>query len=79
MEGACTDEWNHMDRKALVGLLSGVSLVIATLIAVAVLNMPEAANAAKSDEVVTCSASHGALDRSYGVGANDPRCTPLAQ
>lgn len=34
-----------MDRKALVGLLSGVSLVIATLIGVALVNTREAEGA----------------------------------
>jgi hypothetical protein len=64
-----------MNRKALVGLLSGVSLVIATLVAVALLNMPVTANAARSSEVTACS-TKGAMDRSYGLPATDAGCAP---
>ena len=63
-----------MDRKALVGLLSGVSLVIATLIAVALLNMPEPANAARSGSVVACSVTKATIDRGYGVASAEAGC-----
>ena len=61
-----------MDRKALVGLLSGVALVVATLIAVALLNVPETAIAARSP--ATCVTGKKPVDRGYGVGSPDSTC-----
>lgn len=66
-----------MNRKALVGLLSGVSLVIMTLVAVAVLNMPVTANAARSSEALACSPAKGTMDRSYGVPATEAGCAAI--
>ena len=66
-----------MDRKALVGLLSGVALVVATLIAVALLNVPET-SAVAARSAALCPASAKATERGYGLGNADPVC-PIAR
>ena len=64
-----------MDRKALVGLLSGVTLVIATLIGVAVLNTPVTQGAASPLKAeATCAATHRTADAGYGVSRADGAC-----
>ena len=61
-----------MDRKALVGLLSGVALVVATLIAVGLLNVPETAIAARSP--TACVVGKKPVERGYGLGVPDSSC-----
>ena len=64
-----------MDRKALVGLLSGVSLVIATLIGVAVLNMPaEGAATTARTEPGPCAAGRKSAEQGYAVVRMDGAC-----
>lgn len=66
-----------MNRSALVGLLSGVFLVVVTLIGVAVLNMPQAAGASPSArrDSPGCAAEHRTAEQGYGIAPAAAGCT----
>ena len=65
-----------MNRSALVGLLSGVFLVIVTLIGVAMLNMPQAAGASPSlrREPPACATVHKGAEQGYGILPSAASC-----
>lgn len=65
-----------MNRSALVGLLSGVFLVVVTLIGVAMLNMPQAAGAAPSVRrgPPACTTGHKAAEQGYGIAPAAATC-----
>lgn len=63
-----------MNRSALVGLLSGVFLVVVTLIGVAILNMPQAAGASVRREPPPCAAGHKAVEQGYGIAPAVASC-----
>lgn len=65
-----------MNRSALVGLLSGVFLVVVTLIGVAVLNMPQAAGASpsKARDPAACATGHRAAEQGYGIAPATASC-----
>ena len=66
-----------MNRSALVGLLSGVFLVVVTLIGVAVLNMPQAAGASPSArrDSPPCATEHRTSEQGYGIAPAAAGCT----
>jgi hypothetical protein len=70
-----------MSRIAILGLSSGIFFVLATLIAVALLNLPHSAGAAVVDgALVPCPLAEVSLDQGYGVTrtALRPVCTGQA-
>ena len=59
-----------MDRKALLSLTSGVTVVVATLIGVALMNPPRAADAAViHGALVQCPLAEVQIDQGYGVSS----------
>ena len=70
-----------MPRIAVLGLSSGIFLVIATLIGVALLNLPRSADAAVvGGPLASCPLVEVSLDQGYGLTrtALRPVCTPGA-
>ena len=59
-----------MDKKAIVSLTSGVTVVVATLIGVALMNPPRAADAAViQGSLVQCPLAEVQIDQGYGVSS----------
>ena len=59
-----------MDTKAILSLTSGVTVVVATLIGVALLNPPRAADAAViRGSLVQCPLAEVQIDQGYGVSS----------
>ena len=59
-----------MTNKALLGLSSGIAAVVATLIGVALVNPPRAADAAViHGSLVPCPLAEVSLDSGYGVSS----------
>jgi hypothetical protein len=65
-----------MKQKALFGLLSGVGLVVATLVAVAALNAPIAQGASPADDLAAPQCAH-VPDQGYGVVQPRHACAPI--
>lgn len=63
-----------MQQKALYGLVSGVALVVATLIGVAVLNMPQAESASAPSP---CQHGPALSDQGYGFASATGRCSSI--
>ncbi len=66
-----------MKNKALYGLFSGVSLVVATLIGVALL-MPSAESASSRADATVIACAHARIGQDLGYGV-DPPAKCLAQ
>ena len=59
-----------MTNKAILGLSSGIAAVVATLIGVALVNPPQAADAAViHGTLVPCPLAEVSLDSGYGVSS----------
>ena len=59
-----------MEKKAVLSLTSGVTVVVATLIGVALLNPPRAADAAvMQGSLVPCPLAEVQIDQGYGVSS----------
>ena len=59
-----------MDKKAILSLTSGVTVVVATLIGVALMNPPRAADAAViHGSLVQCPLAEVQIDQGYGVSS----------
>ena len=57
-----------MSRTAVLGVSSGIILIVATLVGIALLNVPESAGAAvKGDSAGACPPAEVSLDQGYGV------------
>ena len=58
-----------MSKSAVLGLISGLTVVVLTLIVVAVVNLPQAEGAVSSFRAtgVRCAVSDVAQDQGYGV------------
>ena len=61
---------NIMDTKAILSLTSGVTVVVATLIGVALLNPPREADAAViQGSLIQCPLAEVQIDQGYGVSS----------
>ena len=57
-----------MSRTAVFGVSSGIILIVATLVGIALMNVPESAGAAvKGDALSACPPAEVSLDQGYGV------------
>ena len=68
-----------MTNKAILGLSSGIAVVVATLIGVALFNPPQAADAAVIDgRLAPCPLAEVSVDPGYGVSSKElrPVCAP---
>ncbi len=68
-----------MHNKAICGLLSGVVLVVVTLIGVAMLNMPSAESAAAriGARTAACQRDRPRAEQGYGVTQPIPGCASI--
>lgn len=68
------------EKSAVLGLVSGLAVVVLTLIVVAVVNLPEASGAAPATRVKAnrCGMADVAQDQGYGIvrTVNAPVCAP---
>ncbi len=62
---------DRMSRTAVVGLSSGIFFILATLVAVALLNLPKSAVAEGSE--TPCPPAEVSLDQGYGVSRLGPQ------
>ena len=61
---------NIMDTKAILSLTSGVTIVVATLVGVALMNPPHAADAAViQGSLVQCPLAEVQIDQGYGLSS----------